>query len=218
MHVALKYKQLIENGLESKLGYLILKFFFLTTIFVIITTSTFAHPSKKNSKIPKVAVVLSGGGAKGFAHIGVLKFLENEGIPIDIIVGTSMGSLIGGFYSIGYTADEIEKIVKEQDWEMLLSDNVPRVDLALNSQLLKQRYLLSFSFSDVKTIGLPKGMIQGQNVLNLFCDLASNVSSDTDFNKFPISIKVDDLSALCDSSKKEQKYKKVCKPQCSNIH
>jgi NTE family protein len=150
-------------------------------------TSTKIHAQPhKDVKNPKVAVVLSGGGAKGFAHIGALKILEEEGIPIDIIVGNSMGSLIGGFYSLGYTADEIEKIVKKQNWEMLLSDNVPRSMLSENNQMLKQRYQLSFSFSDVKSIGLPQGVIKGQNIMNIFCNLAANVPVDADFSRFPI--------------------------------
>lgn len=140
-----------------------------------------------DNKQPKVAVVLSGGGAKGFAHIGVLKILEDEGIPIDIIVGTSMGSLIGGFYSLGYTAEEIEKTVRNQDWEKLLSDNVDRKNYSFNEQIIRQRYLLNFSFSDVKSIGLPQGIIKGQNILGLFCGLSGNLEPDIDFNQLPIS-------------------------------
>lgn len=136
---------------------------------------------------PKVAVVLSGGGAKGFAHIGVLKVLEQEGIPIDIIVGTSMGSLIGGFYSIGYSANEIEEIVKKQNWEQVLSDNVSRKMISKNDQTLKQRYFMSFSFSDTKSVGLPQGVIKGQNVLNVLCNLAGKVPEDADFSQFPVS-------------------------------
>lgn len=151
------------------------------------TTPEIHAQPRKDVNTPKVAVVLSGGGAKGFAHIGALKILEEEGIPIDIIVGTSMGSLIGGFYSLGYTAEEIEEVVKKQNWEMVLSDNVPRSMLSENNQMLKQRYLLSFSFSDVKSIGLPQGVIKGQNILNIFCDLAANVPLDADFSRFPIS-------------------------------
>jgi NTE family protein len=98
-----------------------------------------------------------------------------------------MGSLIGGFYSLGYTAGEIEEIVKSQDWEKVLSDNVSRNVLSKNDQMLKQRYLLSFSFSDTKSVGLPQGFIKGQNVLNIFCDLAANVPVDADFSRFPIS-------------------------------
>ncbi|MGC9354667.1 MAG: patatin-like phospholipase family protein [Mariniphaga sp.] len=146
-----------------------------------------AQENSIEGKRPKVAVVLSGGGAKGFAHIGVLKILEEEGIPIDIIVGTSMGNLIGGIYSLGYNADEIEMLVTNQNWEQVLLDKIPREDLFFNDQILKQRYQLSLSFSDVKSIGLPQGIIKGQNVLNIFCGLAANVPEKADFSKFPIS-------------------------------
>ena len=75
---------------------------------------------------PKVGVVLSGGGARGFAHIGALKVLEEIGLPIDYIVGTSMGSIVGGLYAIGYSAKEIEEVVTEVDWEELFADTPPR--------------------------------------------------------------------------------------------
>nr|WP_282189122.1 patatin-like phospholipase family protein [Maribellus sp. YY47] len=145
------------------------------------------YARKTDESRPKIALVLSGGGAKGFAHIGVLKVLEEEGIPIDIIVGTSMGSLIGGIYALGYNADEIEKLVKAQNWEQLLSDKVERQKLSFNEQQLKQRYLFSLSFSDIKSVGLPQGIIRGQNVMNLFCGLSGNFDPDTDFSKLPIS-------------------------------
>lgn len=70
----------------------------------------------------KVAVVLSGGGAKGMAHIGVLKVLEKAGIPIDIVTGTSMGSIVGGFYCIGYNATALDSIVRVLDWSYVITD------------------------------------------------------------------------------------------------
>ena len=78
-----------------------------------------------NSRL-KVGVVLSGGGAKGMAHIGVLKVLEQNGIPIDYIVGTSMGSIIGGLYAIGYSPDQLDSLVRAQDWTTLLTDKTAR--------------------------------------------------------------------------------------------
>lgn len=135
---------------------------------------------------PKVALVLSGGGAKGFAHIGVLKVLEKEGIPIDIIVGTSMGSLVGGLYSIGYNASELETLVKSLHWETVLSDDVPRIYLSRNDQQLKQRYIFSLPINGEKKLNLPQGFMFGQNVMNIFCGLAGNVPKDADFEKFPI--------------------------------
>ncbi|SHK11642.1 NTE family protein [Tangfeifania diversioriginum] len=165
----------------SRISLILIQLLFLNSILV------HAQENSIEGKRPKVAVVLSGGGAKGFAHIGVLKILEEEGIPIDIIVGTSMGNLIGGIYSLGYNADEIEMLVTNQNWEQVLLDKIPREDLFFNDQILKQRYQLSLSFSDVKSIGLPQGIINGQNVLNIFCGLAANVPEKADFSKFPIS-------------------------------
>ena len=133
----------------------------------------------------KIALVLSGGGAKGFAHIGVLKVLEEEGIPVDLIVGTSIGSLVGGIYSIGYSADELEKLVKSMNWETTLSDDVNRAFLSRNDQQLKQRYVFSLPING--KLSLPQGVIKGQNVLNILCGLAANVPVDADFSKFPIS-------------------------------
>jgi NTE family protein len=136
---------------------------------------------------PKVAVVLSGGGAKGFAHIGVLKVLEEEGIPIDIIVGTSIGSLVGGIYSLGYTAQEMEDICKAQNWQSLLLDDFPRHYLSRTDRSLQQRYLFGIETDEIKKLSLPQGVIKGQNVLNLLCGLTASVPSEIDFSKLPIS-------------------------------
>lgn len=157
--------------------------FSLALIFPFMGTS---QEAKDTTHRPKVALVLSGGGAKGLAHIGVLKVLEKEGIPLDLIVGTSMGSLVGGIYSIGYNATEIEELVKSLNWENTLTDEVPRAFHSKNDQLLKQRYIFSLPFTGHKKLSLPQGLVKGQNVLNIFCDLAGNVPVDADFLKFPI--------------------------------
>lgn len=141
----------------------------------------------QEAKRPKVAVVLSGGGAKGFAHIGVLKVLEEEGIPVDIIVGTSMGSIVGGLYSIGYSADDIAKMSLSEDWAKLFADYIPRIQLDQHSRENQQRYVFNIPVSDERKPIVPNGLINGQNVLNLFCGLAANVPVDADFSKFPIS-------------------------------
>lgn len=124
---------------------------------------------------PKVGLVLSGGGARGFAHIGVLKVLEKENIKIDYIAGTSIGSIIGGLYSLGYTADQLEEIVKSQDWDKLLSDYVSREYNYLTEKSEQDRYLISFIIEKEKGIKLPSGLVQGQNVVNLLCELTSNI-------------------------------------------
>ena len=90
--------------------------------------------------------MLGGGGAKGVAHIGVLKVLEEAGIPIDYIAGTSMGAIVGGLYSVGYTAAEIDSMVRWQDWSMLLSDRVKRSNLTFPEKENSERYVFSLPF------------------------------------------------------------------------
>ncbi|MBN2597203.1 patatin-like phospholipase family protein [Labilibaculum sp.] len=144
-----------------------------------------ATDSLPNKARPKIGLVLSGGGAKGFAHVGVLKIIDELGIPIDYIAGTSMGGLIGGFYSIGYSAADIEKIILSQNWEDLLSDNVSRKFVPIYEKKDFERYILSFPIKP-KGIQLPSGIVRGQNVINLFERLTIEYHDQTDFNKLPI--------------------------------
>ena len=132
----------------------------------------------------KVAVVLGGGGAKGVAHIGVLKVLEEAGIPIDYVVGTSMGAIVGGLYSIGYTPADIDSIVKAQDWTMLLSDRIARSSQSFPEKENSERYILSLPFGTEKKDRMIKGMIKGQNLQNLFSNLTIGYHDAVDFNAF----------------------------------
>lgn len=95
---------------------------------------------------PTVALVLSGGGAKGAAHVGVIKYLESIGMPVDIVMGTSMGGLVGGIYALGYNAAQLDSIIRDIDWDMALSDRVPRDYLSYSSIKYKEKYVLSFPF------------------------------------------------------------------------
>lgn len=102
---------------------------------------------------PTVALVLSGGGAKGAAHVGVLRFLEEEGIPIDMVLGTSMGGLVGGLYSIGYSPDFLDSLVRTADWDLALSDKVPQELIAYRQKKYKEKYFASVPFYyDVKDL------------------------------------------------------------------
>lgn len=159
-----------------------MKRFVIFILSFLVVCNIFSQTAER----PKVAVVLSGGGAKGFAHIGALKVLEEEGIPIDIIVGTSMGSIVGGLYSIGYSADQIAQMSLEENWPQLLSDYVPRKQLDNYSKIEQQRYVLTLPVLNHKP-ELPNGMVKGQNVINLFCGLAANVPLNADFNQFPVA-------------------------------
>lgn len=117
---------------------------------------------------PKVGVVLSGGGAKGMAHIGALKVIERAGIPIDYVVGTSMGSIIGGLYAIGYTPEQLDTLVRRQDWSMLLSDRTPRSDQTLTEREEDTRYILTRSIGRRRADGLLQGIVSGRNLDKMF--------------------------------------------------
>ncbi len=132
-------------------------FFVVVTIFTAIPSLSYSQ--HKDS--PKIGVVLSGGGAKGIAHVGILKALEEEGIRPDFIVGTSMGSLIGGLYSIGYSADQLDSIVRQIDWDLVLSSNIPYNYISFEEKEYYTRFLLSLYYKDGK-LTLPSGMIEGQ--------------------------------------------------------
>lgn len=155
----------------------------VATVCILTSVSSLNAQDMETSSRPKVAVVLAGGGAKGFAHIGVLKVLEREGIPVDMIVGTSIGSIVGGLYAVGYTADQIEQLCKEQNWRRLLSDRIERRYLSANKQTLQQRYVLSLPLNSRRFFSLPQSIMRGQNIINLFCGLTGNVSDTTDFSK-----------------------------------
>ena len=122
-----------------------------------------------SSNRPKIGLVLSGGGARGLAHVGVLRALEKYNIPIDLIVGTSMGSVVGGFYAAGYTADELEEIVRNIEWENIFSDETARENLFLGQKLEKDRYLLNIRFEGLSAT-LPTSITSGQRILSIISE------------------------------------------------
>jgi len=134
---------------------------------------------------PKVGVVLSGGAAKGLAHIGALKVIEEVGLPVDFIAGTSMGSIIGGLYAIGYDAECIEKLILEQDWNKLLGDQVSRRDLSIEEKHEEDLFFMSIPLRD-SGISLPAGLISGQNIENLLNKLCAHVYPIRNFNNLNI--------------------------------
>jgi len=135
---------------------------------------------------PKIGLVLSGGGAKGFAHIGVLEVFEKEGIPIDYIAGTSIGSIIGGLYAIGYNSQQLKAFVTNQEWVHLLSDHISRDYKNIFEKYDQDRYLISFKLRTDEGISLPAGVVEGHNVINKLCELTAKYHEVRDFNEFPI--------------------------------
>ena len=134
----------------------------------------------------KVGVVLSGGGAKGMAHIGALKIIEEAGIPVDYVVGTSMGAIIGGLYAIGYSPEEMDSIVRVQDWTYLLSDRIPRSDKNMAEREIDEKYVLSVPFSKISIKDVAGGLIKGQNISNMFNQLTIGYHDSINFNNLPI--------------------------------
>jgi NTE family protein len=137
---------------------------------------------------PKVGLVLSGGAARGLAHIGVLKALEEQGIQIDAIAGTSMGAVVGGLYASGYKIDELQKLALNIDWQQALSDAPPRADVPFRRKQDDRDFLVKqqLSFRDDGSLGLPLGVIQGQNLALMLESLLAHASDTRDFDKLPI--------------------------------
>ena len=149
--------------------------------FGILPLEAESHQPRK-----KVGLVLSGGGAKGMAHIGAIKVIEEAGIPIDYVVGTSMGSIIGGLYAIGYTPEQMDSMVRKQDWGFLLSDQILRRDMNMQEREADEKYVISVPFSKSAIHDLTGGLIKGQNISNLFSELTLGYHDSLNFNKLPI--------------------------------
>ena len=160
----------------------------IQTIIFILLIIPLISISQTQQK-PKVGLVLSGGGAKGIAHIGMLHTLDSLGIKPDYITGTSMGSIMGALYAIGYSADEIDKIIREGDWDYVLSDNVPLSDIETSKKHAYKRSLLHFNFSGNLMPKLPAGIVYGQHISEYFSKLTWRVADIDDFNKFEIPYK-----------------------------
>jgi len=144
---------------------------FLLVLAAVLMTGT-VNAQNDSSAVRKerkrVAVVLSGGGAKGMAHIGVLKVLEKAGIPVDIVTGTSIGSIVGGLYAIGYNAHSLDSMVRAQDWTYVITD---KEDLRKQSLLDRRKantYIISTGLTIGKNSQTGGGLIKGKNLAELF--------------------------------------------------
>ena len=151
-------------------------------------TTTFPSPPDtitKPGERKKVGLVLSGGGAKGVAHIGVLKVLEEVGIPIDYIAGTSMGAIVGGLYAIGYSPAVLDSIVSIQDWQNLLSNQISRDKLLFTEKEINDKTLLSIPFSSDR-FEIPTGVLSGESVLNMLTVYTTGYHSMATFDSLPV--------------------------------
>ncbi len=134
---------------------------------------------------PKVGLVLSGGGAKGLAHIGVLKELEAAGVRVDYIGGTSMGAIVGSLYAAGYNAQQLDSIFTSLDFDTLIQDDIPRSAKTFYEKDDSETYAVTLPFDNFK-LGFPSGISKGQNVYNLLSRLLVHVYDVDDFSELQI--------------------------------
>ncbi|WP_248724786.1 patatin-like phospholipase family protein [Seonamhaeicola sp. ML3] len=137
------------------------------------------------SETPKVGLVLSGGGAKGLAHIGVLKVIDSLGVDIDYIGGTSMGAIVAGLYASGYSGKELDSIFSKADFENIIIDNLPRASKGFFERNNDEKYAIKLPFDDFK-LKLPSALSRGQNAYNYLLKLLLHVNEIEDFSKLPI--------------------------------
>ncbi len=155
---------------------------------VILLSLSFLPCEAQEQNRPRVAVVLAGGGAKGMAHIGALKVIEEAGIPVDIITGTSMGAIVGGLYSIGYDSHSLDSMVRCQNWKMLLTDKKEVHSDIIDKREKEYTYALSkdFVFDGWKLKSNMIGVIEGKNLETLFNQLTEGYRDSMEFDSLPI--------------------------------
>ena len=145
---------------------------------------------QKNKKNIKIGLALSGGGAKGLAHIGVLKELEKLGIRPDYISGTSMGAVVGALYSVGYTPDEIEKILTKSDWDGFINGTFIEDRIPLEKKVNNKKYMFSVRYDNKFNFSLPKGFGNNQMIYFEMKKLLNSVENIKDFDKLPIPLRI----------------------------
>ena len=156
----------------------------LVSVFSFYTVEAQENTSKKEGR-PKVGVVLCGGGAKGFSQIRILKAIDEAGIPIDYIAGTSIGSIMGALYAVGYDPDMMEKLVREQDWNQVIYDKVPRVYMPVEQKMYERQYLATFPIMNNK-LKVKSSVVDGVYVNLLMSRLMLPASNIHDFNKLSV--------------------------------
>jgi NTE family protein len=145
-------------------------------------------PPAASTRRPKIGVTLSGGGAKGLAHIGILKAIDSAGLKVDYITGTSMGSILGALYAIGYSADSLEQIARRIDWDLLLSNQSTMRSMIMQEKDEYGRYIVELPWVN-HWFRLATGVIEGQELWLKFAELFQPVYNIKDFRKFSIPFK-----------------------------
>ncbi|MEP3837207.1 MAG: patatin-like phospholipase family protein [Algibacter sp.] len=157
----------------------------ILTLFILASFSAKAQYKELKKPRPKVGLVLSGGGAKGLAHIGVLKVIDSLGIQVDYVAGTSMGSIVGALYASGYSGKQLDSIFHKIDFDKIINDDLPRSSTAFSERNNMEKYALKLPFNNFK-IKLPSALSRGHNTYSLFLKLLIHVNEINDFSKLPI--------------------------------
>ena len=173
-----RYPQLMTHSSWLKV------FIFCLLTFVFCQNIT-AQQVTDSIERPRIGVVLSGGGAKGFAHIGALKVIEEAGLPIDYIAGTSMGSIIGGLYAIGYSPETMTQLVREQNWNAIMSDDIPQKYISIDEKMLDRHYLATFPFRN-KKIQMKSSIYDGEMINLLLARLTSPAYKIKNYNELSV--------------------------------
>jgi NTE family protein len=139
----------------------------------------------RDGERPRIGLALSGGSARGFAHVGVLQVLEEAGVPVDAIAGTSMGSVVGGLYSSGLSTDELRDVAAEVDWDRMFSDAPDRRNLPVERKVEQGRTVFGLPIIDGAP-RLPSGIVQGQRITQLLTGLTWHVHPVRDFRDLPV--------------------------------
>jgi NTE family protein len=158
--------------------------FSFACILLLLSLLCRAQPPTSAAR-PKIGVTLSGGGAKGLAHIGILKAIDSAGLNVDYITGTSMGSIIGSLYAVGYSADSIEKIASAIDWDLLLSNQSSLRSIFMEEKDEYSKYIIELPWVNHR-FRLPSGVLQGQELWLKFSELFFPVYNKKDFSHFSI--------------------------------
>jgi NTE family protein len=159
-----------------------------TTYIAILLTLLHASSIAQVKERPRIGVTLSGGGAKGLAHIGILKAIDSAGIKVDYITGTSMGSIIGALYAVGYSAGEIEKLARKVDWDAMLTNQSSLRGIVMQEKDEYSKYAVELPWVN-SGFKLPSGVVEGEELWLKFTELFFPVYNIKDFSKFSIPFK-----------------------------
>ncbi len=161
------------------------RFFYQILFIFFLTIPAISAAQQAGGSRPRIGVTLSGGGAKGLAHIGILKAIDSAGLKVDYITGTSMGSIMGSLYAVGYSAAAIEKIVRATDWDLLISNQSSLRSIFMEEKDEYSKYVIELPWQN-NQLNLPSGLLTAQELWMKFSELYYPVYNQKDFSRFSI--------------------------------